>query len=85
MQLRMNIQTPPPGLPAPKKPKRKTHANMAMSMTFLMPNFFMKKGIRRMQRVSETWLSDMRALALLAPHALANAGLSLNEVMKVLA
>src|SRR5574344_669447 len=50
---RMNSQTPPPGLPMPKKPKRSTHANIAMSITFLMPNFFKKKGINKIHKVSE--------------------------------
>ena len=85
MQLSTNIQTPPPGLPAPKKPKRNTQANIAISITFLMPNFFMAKGISRMQSVSEIWLREISALALLAPQAFAKRGFSLNEVIKVLA
>ena len=71
MQLSTKSHTPPPGLPRPKKAKRNTHENIAMSITRLMPNLFMKKGIRRMQRVSDIWLSEIRALALLAPQVLA--------------
>ena len=85
MQLRMKSHTPLPGLPRPKKPKRITQANIAMSITFLIPNFFMNIGMSRMQRVSEIWLIEIRALALLAPQVSAKRGLSLNEVMKVLA
>ena len=40
--------------PMPKNPKRSTQANMAMSITRLIPNRFRKKGINRMQSASET-------------------------------
>ena len=53
------------GDPAPKKPKRKTQANIAINMTFLIPNFFMKKGIRRIHRVSEACEIEIRALEFL--------------------
>ena len=85
MQLSMNIQTPPPGLPAPKKPNLNTQANIAMSITFLMPNLFMQIGMRSMQSVSEICEMEMRALALFAPQLSAYPAMSLNEEMKVLA
>ena len=86
MQLRMKRMTPGmAGLPAPKKPKRKTQANMAMSITFLMPNFFMQTGISRMQRVSESWLMAIRALEFLTAKVSARAGSAPKEPRKVLA
>ena len=84
MQERTNIHTPEPGLPAPNRPNLKTHANMARSITLLIPNFI-AIGIRRMQRVSESWESDMRAFAFCAPQVLAYSGISLKLVMKGLA
>ena len=77
----MKSHTPGPGFPRPKKPKRNTQANIAMSITFLMPNFFMKNGISRMQRVSEICPREMMTLALLTPQAVAKRGLSLKDVM----
>ena len=85
MQLSTNSHTPLPGLPRPKKPKRNTHANMAISITFLMPNLPRNSGMSSMQSVSESWLSEIRALALRAPQVSAYAGISWKEVMKVLA
>ena len=85
MQERTNIHTPGPGLPAPKRPKRNTQANIAMSITFLMPKNFIAKGMRRMQRVSEICEMEMRALAFCAPQVSANSGISLKWVMKGLA
>ena len=69
----------------PKKPNLNTQANIAMSITFLMPNFFMKNGIRRMHSVSDIWLREIRALALRAPHASAYSGFPANEEMNELA
>ena len=74
---RMSIHTPDPGLPAPKRPKRRTHANIAMSITLLMPKIFIATGMRRMPRVSDICEIEMRALALRAPHVSANSGTSL--------
>ena len=86
MQERMKSVTPgKAGSPMPKKPKRSTQATMAMSITFLMPNLFIANGMRRMQSVSETCPMEISTLALAAPQEPANRGLSLNEVMKVLA
>ncbi len=58
---------------------------MAMSMTRLMPKRFRKKGISRIQSVSDTCDSEMSALAWLAPNVAAYSGISRNEVMNGLA
>ena len=58
---------------------------MEMSITFLMPNFFMKKGIRRMQRVSEAWEMAMRALEFFTAKVSARVGSDAKEPRKVLA
>ena len=44
---------PLPGFPTPKKPKRNTHANIAMSITFLIPKRFKKNGIARIHNASQ--------------------------------
>ena len=50
----MNHMTPGnSGLPIPKNPNLKTHANIAINITFLMPNFFIKKGMSRIHNVSD--------------------------------
>ena len=43
------------GLPIPKKAKRSTQANIASSMTFLIPKRFRKNGISRIQTASQIW------------------------------
>ena len=58
---------------------------MAMSITFLMPNFFMQKGMSRMQRVSEAWEIAMRALEFFTAKESAKAGLAAKLPRKVLA
>ena len=63
MHDRMNIHTPEAGLPAPKNPKRNTHANMAMSITPFMPKRFRHTGMSRMQSVSLICEREMSALA----------------------
>ena len=40
--------------PIPKKPKRSTQANMAISMTILMPKRLRQNGISRIHSASET-------------------------------
>ena len=86
MQLSTKSSTPGmAGLPIPKKAKRPTQANMAMSITFLMPNFFMANGMRRMQSVSEAWEMAMSALEFLTANESAKAGLAAKEPRKVLA
>jgi hypothetical protein len=40
-------------VPTPKKPKRNTHANIAISITFLMPKRRRKKAVIRMHNASE--------------------------------
>lgn len=46
------IQRPSVGFPKANRAKRRTQANMLMSMTCLMPKRFMKKGMASMKRVS---------------------------------
>src|SRR5579872_7184978 len=57
-----------PGLPMPNNPKRNTQAKMLISMTFLMPNLCKKKGIVRMNRVSDTWEMESRRLGCFTPN-----------------
>ena len=86
MQLRMKRRTPgKAGFPRPKNPKRKTQANIAISITFLIPNFFMQNGMRRMQRVSEIWLMEIRALEFLTAKVSARAGSAAKEPRNALA
>ena len=59
MQERMIIQSPSAGFPKAKKANRSTHASMLINITILMPKRFRKKGIARMNRVSETCEMDM--------------------------
>ena len=67
MQERMNQITPGiVGLPIPKKAKRATHANIAISITLFMPYRLRKKGISKMQNASLTWDIDVSNVALLA-------------------
>ena len=61
------IPTPVEGLPRPNSPKRNTHAPMLISITFLIPKRFKAKGISKIHKVSDTWESEISALALLAP------------------
>ena len=58
---------------------------MAISITFLIPKRFRKKGMSRMQSVSETCDSEMSALAWLAPKVEAYCGMSRKLVMNGLA
>ena len=58
---------------------------MEMSITTFIPKRFMKNGINRMQRVSDIWLMEISAFALLAPQVLAYSGLFAKDEMKVLA
>ena len=86
MQLRTNSSTPGiAGLPRPKKPKRPTQENIAMSITFLMPNFFIQNGMRRMQRVSDACEIAMRALEFFTAKESTYAGLDAKLPRKVFA
>ena len=58
-----NIQTPGPGFPSPNNPKRSTHANMAISITRLIPKCFNTNGINKIHNVSDTCDKDINALA----------------------
>ena len=64
---RINIQTPLPGSPTANSPNLRNHENIAISITFFIPNLFKQKGISKIQSVSETCERDIKALALLAP------------------
>ena len=59
----------------PKSPKRNTHASMAISITCLMPKRFRKKGISRMQSVSDICDSEIRMLACCTPKVPAYSGI----------
>src|SRR5690606_41992168 len=48
-----NIQTPVPGFPTPNNPKRKNQANIAINITFLIPNRFKKNGINKDRKSDE--------------------------------
>ena len=73
------------GEPRPKNPNLNTHANMAINITFFIPNFFMKKGIRRMQRVSEAWDMESKALEFFTAKVPAREGSAAKEPRKVFA
>jgi simple sugar transport system ATP-binding protein len=59
----LNIERPEPVSPKPNNPKLNTHANMAIIITFFIPNFFRQKGISSMQQVSLICDNDIRILA----------------------
>ena len=63
-----------PGLPHPNKAKRTTHANMAISITFLIPHCFKQNGISKIQNVSESWDMDINTLACRTPNVSAYSG-----------
>ena len=69
-----NTRPKPVGLPAPRKAKRKAHAPKAMSITFLIPNFFKKKGIKRMHKVSDICEMDDKNTLFFTAKALAYSG-----------
>ena len=48
-----------PGSPTAKKPKRNTHASIAISITRFMPNLLKKKGMSKIQRVSDICDSEI--------------------------
>src|SRR5436190_7808666 len=49
----MIIHNPSVGFPYANNPKRKTHASIENNITFLIPNFFRKKGIVKINTVSD--------------------------------
>ena len=53
------IQSPSPGSPNANSPKRNTHAIMLKSITDLIPKRRRKKGIARMNKVSDICEIDM--------------------------
>ena len=82
---RTNNHTPGPGLPNAKNPKRNTHANIAMSITRLMPKRPKKNGINKMQNVSLICDMEIRILACCTPNVSAYSGMPPKEKMKGLA
>ena len=67
------------------RPKRKTQAIMATSMTFFIPSLFMKNGIRSMHKVSDACDIASSALEFLTANAFAYSGYVPKEPRKVLA
>lgn len=82
---RTNNHTPDPGLPNAKNPKRNTHANIAMSITRLMPKRPKKNGINKIQNVSLICDMEIRILACCTPNVSAYSGIPPKEKMKGLA
>ena len=67
MHDRISSHTPDGAvLPRPKKPKRITQANIAMSITPLMPNLRRHTGMSRMHRASLHCDSEIRNVGLSA-------------------
>src|SRR5688572_22841290 len=54
----MIIHKPSSGLPYEKSPKRNTQASIENNITSFIPNRFRKKGILKMNSVSEIWEID---------------------------
>src|ERR1044072_9000003 len=74
MQERMIIHNPPEGSPKANRPKRKTQANMENSITCLIPKRFKKKGIARINNVSEICEIDMMMVEYFTTNESAYAG-----------
>ena len=85
IQLSTSIQSPEPGSPAPNNPNLSIHANMAIIITFFIPNLLRQKGMRRIQHVSLICDREMRILACCAPNVSAYSATSLNDVINGLA
>ena len=86
MQLNTNNITPGmPGLPAPKNPKRNTHASIAISITDLIPKRFKKNGINKMHNASQICEIEIRILACCTPNVSANSSIAPKLVMNGLA
>ena len=72
---RISIHSPEPGSPKPNKAKRNTHANILINMTCLIPKCFKKKGIARMNSVSDICEMDNRITECFTPKDSANSGI----------
>ena len=59
MQDIIIIHKPSDGSPNAKNPKRNTQASIEISITCLIPNRFKKKGIAKINKVSEIWGMDI--------------------------
>ena len=72
---KISIQMPDPGSPKPNSPNRNTQANILMSMTRLIPKCFRKKGMARINSVSDICEMDSRITECLTPKESANSGI----------
>ena len=70
------------GLPTPKNPKRKTHANSDINITILIPKRFKKNGIINIQSASLICDIEVKSVALLAAKVSENSGTPLKLVRK---
>src|ERR1700742_1035368 len=74
IMLRMSSGKPGPGLPIPNKPNRNTQAKMLIIITILIPNRRRKKGIVRINSVSDIWEMESSKFECLTPNESANSG-----------
>ena len=73
---RISANTPgKPGSPIANRPKRRNHANMLISITLLMPNFFRKNGIARIKSVSLICESESNMLGYFTTKLCSNSGI----------
>ena len=72
---RMSIHKPLPGSPKPNNPKRNTQANILISITRLIPKCFRKKGMARINNVSDICEMDSRITECFTPKDSAYSGI----------
>ena len=72
---KISIQMPAPGSPNPNSPNRNTQANILISMTRLIPKCLKKKGMAKINRVSDICEIDSRITECLTPKESANSGI----------
>ena len=72
---RINIHSPEPGSPKPNNPNRNTHANILISMTCLIPKCLRKKGMARINNVSDICEMDSRITECFTPKDSAYSGM----------
>src|SRR6266496_5520812 len=70
------------GSPYANKPKRNTQANIAISITFLIPNLFKKKGMVRINRVSDICEIDKMIVEYFTTNEFVNFGILLKSLRK---
>ena len=71
------------GSPYANNPKRRTQASIENNITFFIPNLFRKKGIVRMNSVSEIWEMDMIMVEYFITNESAYFGIFLKSSRKV--